>query len=395
MIGAAAFLTALAAALLAVPVLVLAVQVAAARPARPPGPPPGGRRPRLAVLVPAHDEAAGIAATLDSIQAQLAPGDRLLVVADNCTDATADLARARGAKVLERRSPWRRGKGYALDFGIRRLEAEPPEVVVIVDADCALAPGTLDALARCCAASGRPVQAVDLMHAPPGAPLKTRVAEFAWTVKNRVRPLGFHRLGLPCQLMGTGMAFPWPLIARAALASSHLTEDLLLGLDLARAGSPPLFCPEGLVSSRFPADAEGLWAQRTRWEHGHLGLIAGRAPRLLLEALGRRNGPLLALALDLAVPPLALLCLLVLALAAAAGLLLALGASPVPFALALGEAVLLAVSVFAAWWRFGRESIALGDLLAAAAYVLWKLPLYRRFLAGRQVEWVRSKREEP
>src|SRR5438105_1471528 len=74
-------------------------------------------RPRCAVLVPAHDEEAGVGRTLEAVRAQLAPGDRVLVVADNCADRTAAVAAAAGADVAERRDPARRGKGYALDFG--------------------------------------------------------------------------------------------------------------------------------------------------------------------------------------------------------------------------------------------------------------------------------------
>ncbi|MEP7099402.1 MAG: glycosyltransferase family 2 protein, partial [Burkholderiales bacterium] len=154
------------------------------------------RRPQLAVLVPAHDEASGIGAALQTMRAQLAPGDRLLVVADNCSDATAQIAAAAGAEVVERFNRELRGKGYALDFGVRHLQLAPPEVVVIVDADCELGPGALNTLARECARTSRPVQALYLMHAPTGAGLKTRIAAFAWAVKNQARPLGYRRLGL-------------------------------------------------------------------------------------------------------------------------------------------------------------------------------------------------------
>ncbi|HZX30855.1 MAG TPA: glycosyltransferase family 2 protein [Rhodocyclaceae bacterium] len=394
MIGILVALAAFLAMLLAVPALVLAGQVAAAVCLRPRRAPTAPERPRLAVLVPAHDEAAGIAATLDNLRPQLVPGDRLLVVADNCTDATAAVARARGAEAIERHDRQRRGKGYALDFGIRHLEADPPAVVVVVDADCFLAPGSLDILARRAIAVDRPIQAMDLMHSPAGAGLKTRLAEFACVVKNQVRPLGFYRLGLPCQLMGTGMAFPWPVIAGATLATGHIAEDMKLGLDLARAGTPPMFCPEALVTSALPA-AAGLATQRTRWEHGHLGIIAAELPGLLAEAVRKRDSALLALALDLAVPPLALLCLLLPAVAGIAALLHILSGTALPLAVALGATALTAVAVLAAWREFGRRVISFGDLVAALGYVLWKLPLYLRFVAGRQVEWVRTRRDEP
>ena len=100
------------------------------------------------------------------------------------------------------------GKGYALDFGLKHLAANPPDIVIIIDADCRVSENAIETMAQACAATGRPVQVLDLMTAPEGSPINYRVAEFAWRVKNWVRPLGLSALGLPCQLMGTGMAFP-------------------------------------------------------------------------------------------------------------------------------------------------------------------------------------------
>ena len=162
----------------------------------------------IAVLIPAHNESSGIIATLHSIQVQLRPQDRLLVVADNCSDDTAEVAERNGAEVINRHDSKNRGKGYALDFGLRYLSQNPPDVVVIVDADCVLGANTLNPLAAIALLRRRPVQTLYLMYAK-GLDLKSKIAEFAWCVKNLVRPLGYANLGLPCQLMGTGMAFPW------------------------------------------------------------------------------------------------------------------------------------------------------------------------------------------
>ena len=393
MTGLAAAILGALALLVLLPTLVLFIEVLmACLPARLP---PAARvpRPRLAVLVPAHDEASIIIATLDSIRAQLCEGDRLLVVADNCTDDTAALARAAGAEVVERFDAQARGKGYALDFGVRYLGFDPPPVIVVVDADCQLGEGALTRLATCCIDSGRPVQALYLMQAPEGAGLKTRVAEVAWRVKNLVRPRGWARLGLPCQLMGAGMAFTWRDLASLELASGHLVEDLKMGLDLCRIGKAPLFCPDARVTSWFPVSNEGLGAQRRRWEHGHLGVLLKDAPRLLIESLARRNGALLALALDLMVPPLALLVLAlagVFCLSWLAWLLLDVSTAPW---LASCAVVLLGIAVLLAWYRFCRGLIAFSVLLYAPLYAAKKIPIYLGFLVKRQVDWVRSKRD--
>jgi cellulose synthase/poly-beta-1,6-N-acetylglucosamine synthase-like glycosyltransferase len=348
---------------------------------------------RLAVLMPAHDEAEGIARSLRALKPQIGSGDRVLVVADNCSDATAAVARSEGAEVCERSDPVRRGKGYALDFGVRHLEADPPDIVVIVDADCIVAPGALAELASECSAHGRPVQALYLMRAPRDAGVGLRIAEFAWVVKNEVRPLGGAALGWPCQLMGTGMAFPWPLLAKAPLASGHLVEDMQLGLDLARAGAAPLFCPRALVTSEFPIAREGVVSQRTRWEHGHLSVIASVAPRLLPRALLTGNGRLLALVLDLMVPPLAALVLVIVVLLAAGLLSWQLGASPVALLLAAAALALVAAGAIGAWASFGRHVVRGRELLALPLYVLAKMPVYARLFTRRQSEWIRTRRD--
>lgn len=350
-------------------------------------------RPSLAILVPAHNESAGIVPTLARIAKQLRVGDRLLVVADNCSDDTAMQAISAGAEVIERHDVERRGKGYALDYGVRHLEQDPPEVLIIIDADCMVHGDTLDMLSQQCITNQRPVQAMYLMRSPPGAGLKTKVAEFAWAVKNLARPLAYHRLGLPCQLMGTGMAFPWPLIQSAELASGHIVEDLKLGLDFAATGSAPLLSPESLVTSVFPSNTEGVQSQRTRWEHGHLGMILSDGPKYLLKSLREKNVHLMALVLDMTVPPLALLTLLVVLLAIVGGLAIWLTSTLQPWWLAIANLLLLAVAVLLAWLFHGRHILSFSHLAFAPLYALAKVPLYLKFIFKRQVDWVRSKRD--
>src|ERR1700722_495891 len=132
-------------------------------------------RPRIAVLVPAHNESVGLLDTLNDIKAQLHSGDRLLVVADNCTDDTAEVAKTIGAEVTERNDPNKIGKGYALAWGVRHLSADPPATTIVIDADCRLGRDTLDSLATMSAMTKRPVQALYLMGAPDDSAIDQRV----------------------------------------------------------------------------------------------------------------------------------------------------------------------------------------------------------------------------
>ena len=358
-------------------------------------PPATTARPSVALLVPAHNEQAVIQATLHNLLTQLQPGDSLLVVADNCTDDTAQLARQAGAEVVERFHEFDRGKGFALDFGVRHLASQPPEVLVIVDADCQMAEGSLDAMASMVQETGRPVQSLDLMQAPEGAGLKTRIAEWAWRVKNQVRPLGWHRMGWPCQLMGTGMAFPWPMAERMALANGHLVEDMKLGADLALAGTPPLFCPQARVTSEFPVAAAAQQSQRKRWEHGHLSMLFSLGPRVLWQGLKRRHMPTVAMALDLLVPPVALLGLLLAGLwLASLGLVVWAGTAGVgPLVAATVLVMLFKLALWRAWWGWGRDLMSAREWLQVPFYLLAKVPLYVGFLFRRQKAWVRTDRQ--
>jgi cellulose synthase/poly-beta-1,6-N-acetylglucosamine synthase-like glycosyltransferase len=350
-------------------------------------------RGRIGVLVPAHNESATIAPTLADIQRQLFAGDRLIVVADNCTDDTSAKALSAGAEVVERHDPARRGKGYALEFGLRHLRSDPPDVVVVVDADCRVQDCAIELLAKACAATDRPVQGLYLMTAPHGSELKYQVAEFAWRVKNWLRPLGLAALGLPCQLTGTGMAFPWRIICAADLASGSLVEDLKLGLDLASMGYPPMFCPSASVTSQFPLSMKGADTQRARWEHGHILTIVRAAPHLLSRAIARRDHELLALALDLVVPPLSLLTMLLIGMLGISALAALVGLSSVPLMVSGLSIFALWLAIFLAWLRCGRDVLPPRAILSVVPHLFGKFRVYRRILAsGNGVQWIRTDR---
>jgi cellulose synthase/poly-beta-1,6-N-acetylglucosamine synthase-like glycosyltransferase len=384
----------LPAAILAVPSSVFASEVVLGALSRP-GPrlAAGSRRPRIAVLMPAHNEQAGILNTLRTIAPQLGSGDRLLVVADNCTDDTATVAREFGASVVERSDSERRGKGYALAYGVEVLAKDPPEVVIVMDADCEPEAGCVEQIAQLCIELGRPVQADYTMRAPEAAKLGARVSTFAFRVRNRLRPLGLAALGMPCHLTGTGMAFPWATLRDAPALHGHITEDLMLGLELALIGKAPAFCASARVVSELAQSDSGQQGQRERWEHGHLALIRSHLFRLLGEAVSQRNLGLLASALDLAVPPLSLLCVAVTASGAISAVVLVAGGGAGPLVLATAEAVAVGAAVVVAWRREGTDLLSLTELGQVPRYVLNKVPSYVRALSGRaERKWRRAER---
>ncbi len=349
----------------------------------------------VAVLVPAHNEASGITDTIQSVMPQLGPKDTLLIVADNCDDNTAEIARNLGAQVIERFDTNLRGKGYALDYGIQHLQQNPKDVLMIVDADCLIESGGIQKIARYAVKHNRPVQGLYLMYRQPGAALKSAVAEFAWTVKNWVRPLGFAKLGLPCQLMGTGMAFPWEVLDKMDLANGHIVEDMKLGVDLAALGYPPLFYPDAKVSSYFPLATDTQKGQSKRWEHGHLSVMLGEMPALLWAGIKRGQSLVVAMALDLSIPPLALFVgLLVMFALLCSVLFYGFAVAAFAFVLSIMNVILLLMSVIFAWWGFGQRIISLGQLLYIPVYILQKVPNYFSFIVKRQTAWNKTKRDQ-
>jgi len=348
---------------------------------------------RTAVLIPAHNEGRGLVPTIRDVQGQIGPRDRILVVADNCTDDTAAVAHACGADVIVRDEPARRGKGYALEFGVRHLARDAPDVVVIIDADCRLAANALRILSDTAQATGRPAQALYFMLAPEPATRGQRASVFAWRVKNWIRPLGLKALGLPTHLFGTGMAFPLRLLSNRDLGNSRLAEDTALGLSLAAAGHAPIFASDAQVYSSFPASQSGSEQQRQRWEKGHLDNIVELVPKAIVRSVRDRNLPLAALAIDMAVPPLSLLVLITVACGIVGAAAVALGAHAAAILPAMASAACVILGTAIAWRAAGRDVLPFGDLLRLPLHVLRKLGTYGRIVSGKAAStWIRTDR---
>jgi hypothetical protein len=355
---------------------------------------PGALSHRTTVLIPAHNEGVGVLPTIRDIQAQLGPNDSILVVADNCTDDTAAIVAAAGVEVAVRTDPVRRGKGYALEFGVQHLRLNPPDVVVIMDADCRLGENALRHLSDSAMASGHPAQSLYLMLAPENAPPGKGVNLFAWRVRNWIRPLGLGLFGLPTQLFGTGMAFPFSLLVGRDLGNSRLAEDCALGIALASAGYPPLFVSEARVHSHFPVSQAGSESQRQRWEKGHLENIIDLVPGALARSLRDRNLGLAALAIDMAVPPLSLLVLVTALCAVLGGVACVLGAPPAALAIPSLSVLLVVLGTALAWRAVGRDVLPLRELLRLPLHAIRKLGFYHGIASGKaSSSWIRTDRK--
>jgi cellulose synthase/poly-beta-1,6-N-acetylglucosamine synthase-like glycosyltransferase len=350
-------------------------------------------RAPMVVLIPAHNEEAGLAETLKASQKGLYPFDRILVVADNCTDNTASVARRNGAEVIERNDPDHRGKGYALDFGVRQLEQNPPGCVVILDADCGPEASALDRIRQVAGHLRRPVQARYLMTQSEDT-IAQKVSVFTFRLKNWVRLLGVCNLGGPSLLTGSGMAFPWDVLAKADLAHGHLVEDMKLGMDLASQGTPPIFCDEAIILSPLPHSVEGATTQRSRWVRGHLSLM-GVALSRLPKHLAQGKWSAAALAASVLVPPLTILIFMQGVAVLGALILTALLKLPlIPLGMAFGTLLAFLSATLTAWWVYGRDVIPARSLLRLLAHVIVRFAKYPvAVFRPKRAGWARTERD--
>jgi 1,2-diacylglycerol 3-beta-glucosyltransferase len=348
---------------------------------------------RIDVIIPAHNEAAGIGATLESLAAVDYPTDRLriVVVADNCTDDTADRARAMGVQVLERQDTTRRGKGYALAHAFAWSAGDGwAEAVVVIDADSDVNAGFFTAISRQLADGAESVQA-DYRIRNAGEGWRTRLMEVAFALQHTTRSLGRERLHWSCGLRGNGMAFRSDVLQRVPYAAFSQTEDIEYGIELGMAGVRVRYAGDAIVRGDMPTNAAAARLQRERWELGRAALKRKwRGP--LFRAL--LDGQPLAgdLLLDLLVPPLATVALVAGMLLLAAGALVWTGA---PWWVLIAPVVAmigLLLYVSRGVLLTGHPGAALAALLFAPVYVVWKLLGLGRRAAARDGEWVRTPR---
>lgn len=364
--------------------------------ARPRAPLPATPRLRFCVVIPAHDEEAGIAGTVANALALQWPAAqlRVWVIADNCSDDTAARARAAGARVLERRDPLRRGKGYALDLAFRSLLDEGwADVVLVLDADSRLSRGAVAALASRFEGGALAAQ---LFYGVlnPRVNWRTRLLAIALALFHRLRGRGRERLRLSCGLRGNGMAFAAAALRRVPHRSYSIVEDVEYGLELGRAGIRVHYVDEDEVLSDMEASERNARSQRQRWETGRRLLACQHGAPLLREALRRRDAVLLDLALDVLLPPLSTVGLASAALALAGIAASLLGLVPAWLVPVCGlPALLLVVHVLRGVALSGLGALGWVTLLSAPAYVGWKLSLRLRGRSDGKT-WVRTTRAD-
>jgi 1,2-diacylglycerol 3-beta-glucosyltransferase len=355
----------------------------------------GSTTTRFDIVVPSHNEESGIEETVRSLKALAYPADmfRILVIADNCTDRTAELARGAGAIVVERFDAVNRGKGYALSLAYEKILKEGfADAAVVVDADTVVTSNLLSAFSRRFDEGAEAVQAEYAVSVGTES-WRSRLMVIAFTLFHAVRSSARERLGLSAGLRGNGMAFAIGLLRRIPSRAYSIVEDVEYGCEIGLNGVRVVYAEEAVVMSEMPTTGASARSQRERWEGGRMRLVREYVPKLIGRGLREGSGVKLDLAADLLVPPLATLGLAnVLGLTLA--VLLNVFGNVGPALIVLWTVSLLALIAYvargAAMARVGPRVIL--DLAWAPVYAVWKLTLLFRRRKTSRSEWVRTQR---
>jgi len=350
-----------------------------------------GQAKAVTVVIPAHNEASNLSPTLVSALASLAHAQalshqphRIVVIADNCTDNTADIARAHGVAVLERHDTSARGKGHALHFAFTALADDASAGFVVIDADTRMPTDFIHHAARalgagmaCFQASYRVLNADDS--------LRTKWMQLALTGFNHLRLIARERLGLSVGILGNGFGLSKAALQSVPYTASSVVEDLEYHLRLVQAGLRVRYLADAEVRAEMPVQAEAAGTQRARWEGGRFQMIRQHSLSLAIDVL-RGRWRLLEPLLELLLLPLAYQVMLF--------ALLALWPWPPTQAVGLTGLLMVALHVLSAARQSGVPGI-FGVLLQLPLYVFWKLARLGgilRLSGNKDATWERTRR---
>jgi len=265
---------------------------------------------RMGILIPAHDEEINMEEVLAALSSLRYPRERfeIIVIADNCSDGTAEIARRNGATVMERKEAISRGKGQALTWAFEMLSQPryPHDAYVILDADSTSSENLLKVIDQYLSRGWEAIQTrIEVLK--PGESWITALRFASFASYSYLRPLGRTILGSTAHLQGTGMCFSAGLLTRYPWRATALAEDLDYGAGLAASGTRVAFAPDATVYTQMPRTMSQARPQLVRWLHGRYQIIRKYTAPLLHIAIRQKSLWRAETALNLLLPPMTFL----------------------------------------------------------------------------------------
>jgi cellulose synthase/poly-beta-1,6-N-acetylglucosamine synthase-like glycosyltransferase len=369
---------------------------------RGPSPKPNAPRARFLIVIPAHDEESGIAATVQSCRSLEYPESlfEVLVIADNCSDQTASIARQQGATVVERQDPEQKSKGHAIKFLIDHIQKSGRfaqlDALVVIDADTTVSADLLLAFAGSIESGEDWIQCFYTV-ANPDTSWRTRLMAYAFCLFNGVTPLGQSALGLSAGFRGNGMCFSTRSLQQVPWRSFGLVEDMEYSWNVRITGGKIAFRPDVRVAAiMLGQGGKAAVSQRRRWEFGRREL-SRRVLERLLRSTHLKLTNKIASVLELTMPPMVQIILYYLCVVAA-NLVVLFGTHHSTWlsAFLIGSSFLMSLALtvhsLCPFFVFQLSWSYLLSLLYLPVYAVWKLPA---MFSGKPTQWVRTAREEP
>ena len=228
---------------------------------------------RFMTIIPAHNEENVVANLIESLKNQDYPKELydIYVIADNCTDNTAKIAKEAGAIVYERFDEDKKTKGYALQwFLAQKIQEDAPyDAFCVFDADNIADKNFLKAMNKKLCQGENVVQGYRDIKNPTDNWITAGYAIFYWTM-NRFYHLARYNLGLSPLLNGTGFMVRFDVIKPTGWDTKTLTEDIEFSLKNIIAGRKLGWATDAIVYDEQPTGFKQSWTQRSRWTVGHI-----------------------------------------------------------------------------------------------------------------------------
>lgn len=249
-------------------------------------------RNSFAIVVAAHNEEQVIGQLIDNLHMLRYPRELydIFVVADNCIDKTAQIAKASGALVYERFNQEQRGKGYAMEwmFGILFNLERSYDGVVVFDADNLVDPNFLLEMNNRLCKGEKVIQGYLDAKNPTDTWIAGTFAISFWVV-NHIWHLAKYNIGLSSVLGGTGMCIATDILKQHGWGATCLTEDMEFTMKVLLKGVRTTWAHDAIVYDEKPLTFMQSWKQRKRWAQGHFDVAARYIPKLLTEGIKRRD----------------------------------------------------------------------------------------------------------
>lgn len=244
----------------------------------------------FAILVPAHNEELLVATLCQSLLEVDYPSDKfeIFIVADNCSDKTADICRHYPLQVLERHDPANAGKGQALAWALQKIALDQFDAVFMVDADNYVDPAILRELSRMLNTGEQAIQCFNAVGNRDDSWF-TQLLFVSRTIGNLLYHEAKYRLDLSSYLMGNGLCFKSELLQRRGWTAFSAGEDWEYYAQLVEDNIKIAFAAKARVFHQESRSLNQATSQRLRWSSGRFSIAKTLGLRLFMKGIRERN----------------------------------------------------------------------------------------------------------